>query len=156
MLLDYTGGKKIIGVDIFLPDNLKKRIKNHKRLFKKIELIKGSSVISETIRKVRDITKNSKNIMVILDSHHTEDHVKKELDLYSKFVGKGNYLICGDTVIDFIPEQKHRPRPWGIGNNPFTALKKFLNENKRFESDQNIENKLLLTCNPKGYLKAKF
>ena len=34
--------------------------------------------------------------MVILDSHHTEDHVLKELDIYSKFVMKSNYLICGD------------------------------------------------------------
>ena len=94
--------------------------------------------------------------MVILDSHHTADHVRKELELYSNFVSKGNYLICGDTIINFIPEQKHRKRPWGPKNNPYTALERFLKENKRFKSDKEIENKLLFTCNPEGYLKANF
>lgn len=92
--------------------------------------------------------------MVILDSHHTEEHVLKELNIYSKFISKGNYLICGDTIIDFIPEQKHRPRPWGPKNNPHTALKKFIKKNKRFKNDKEIENKLLFSCNPNGYLKA--
>jgi cephalosporin hydroxylase len=70
-------------------------------------------------------------------------------------VSKGNYLICGDTVVEYLPEQKHRPRPWGPGNNPKTALDVFLKENKRFEMDSTIENKLLLSCNPTGYLVAK-
>ncbi len=156
MLLDYTGGKKIIGVDIFLPKNLKQRIKNHKNLFKKIKLIHGSSIEIKTIEKIKKIIKKSKNVMVILDSHHTADHVRKELELYSNFVSKGNYLICGDTIINFIPEQKHRKRPWGPKNNPYTALERFLKENKRFKSDKEIENKLLFTCNPEGYLKANF
>lgn len=154
MLIDYVGGKKIIGVDIFLPNDLKKRLKNHKKLSKKIKLIEGSSTDEKTIKSIKKVVKNSKKILVILDSHHTEDHVLKELKIYSNFVRKGNYLICGDTIINFIPEQKHRPRPWGPKNNPHTALTKFLKNNKRFRADKNIENKLLFTCNPDGFLEA--
>ena len=56
---------------------------------------------------------------------------------------------------NFLPNQKHRKRPWGPTNNPFTALKEFLSENNRFQIDQEIESKLLFSCNPSGYLKAK-
>tara|TARA_B110000444_G_C18771381_1_gene562716 strand:+ start:172 stop:918 length:747 start_codon:yes stop_codon:yes gene_type:complete len=154
MLMDYTGGKKIIGIDIFIPNDLKQRLKSQKKLFKKIKLIESSSLEDETVKKIKTIIKESKKVMVILDSHHTEDHVLKELNIYSKFISKGNYLICGDTIIDFIPEQKHRPRPWGPKNNPHTALKKFIKKNKRFKTDKEIENKLLFSCNPNGYLKA--
>ena len=155
MMLDYIKGKKIIGVDVFIPNNLKKRLNSHKKLSKKFELIQGDSLSDKTIDKVKKIIKNSKKVMVILDSHHTHEHVLKELQLYSKFVPKNNYLICCDTIINFLPNQKHRKRPWGPTNNPFTALKEFLSENNRFQIDQEIESKLLFSCNPSGYLKAK-
>jgi len=92
---------------------------------------------------------------VHLDSAHSHDHVLRELRSYSEFVGKGHYVICGDTITEFIPQQEHRPRPWGPGNNPKTALDVFLKENDRFEADQRIDSKLLFTCNPGGYLVCK-
>lgn len=57
--------------------------------------------------------------------------------------------------MEFIPKQKHRLREWKPGNNPFSALKEFLIKNKRLKIDQSINNKLLLSCNPEGYLVAK-
>ena len=91
---------------------------------------------------------------MLLDSHHTHDHVLKELQIYSDFIGKGNYLICGDTVVDYLPEQSHRPRDWGPNNNPKTALDEFLQSSDKFEVDHELANKLLFTCNPGGYLRA--
>ena len=90
--------------------------------------------------------------MVILDSYHTHEHVLKELQLYSPLIGKGYYLVCCDTIIQSIPEQEHRKRAWGPNNNPQTALLQFLKKNDRFAIDKTIENKLLLSCNPNGYL----
>jgi cephalosporin hydroxylase len=92
--------------------------------------------------------------MVILDSFHTHDHVLKELRLYSPLIGLGHYLICSDTVIEYQPEPDYRDRPWGHGNNPKTALDQFLKENDRFVIDRAIDNKLLFTCIPGGYLKC--
>ena len=154
-LLNLNKGKKVIGVDIFIPDNLKKRLKKNKDLYKNIEFVEGDSLSKKTINSIKKIIKNSKKVMVILDSHHTHDHVLKELLLYSQFITKGYYLICCDTIIDLIPEQIHRKRPWGPGNNPMTASKEFLKLNKKFKKDLSIEKKLLFTCHPNGFLLHK-
>jgi cephalosporin hydroxylase len=69
-------------------------------------------------------------------------------------IGKGHYLICGDNILEYIPAQTYRDRPWGPGNKPKTALYEFLNQNDRFEVDLRIDNKLLFTCNPGGYLRC--
>jgi cephalosporin hydroxylase len=153
-LLTLIGGKKVIGIDIFMPKNLIQRLKRKKKLVEKIRLIQGSSISRKTIKKVLSIITNSKKILVILDSFHTHQHVLEELKLFSPMVGKGYYLICGDTIVEKIPKQLHRKRPWGPGNNPETALLEFLKTNKRFQRDLNFEKKLLLTCHPGGYLRA--
>ena len=153
-LMEVLGGKKIVGVDIFVPDDLVERISSHGKLAERIEWIVGSSIEHDTIKKVKKIIGKSTRTMILLDSYHTHDHVLKELQLYSQFVGKGCYLICGDTIVENIPEQKHRPREWGKGNNPMTACNEFMAQTDRFERDASLENKLLFTCNPSGYLKA--
>ena len=153
-LMEILGGDKIIGIDIFIPDDLKERISSHGKLSERIMLVNSSSIEKSTINQIKSTIGDSRDVMVFIDSYHTHDHVLKELRVYSSFVGIGNYLVCGDTVIEYIPEQKHRHRPWGPGNNPKTALDVFLKENNRFEVDKELENKLLLTCNPGGYLKA--
>jgi len=153
-MLELCGGKKVIGIDIFIPNNLKKRLQSNKNLFKKIKLIEADSTQKCTLQAVKSIVGRSKKVMVILDSYHTENHVLKELNLYSHLVGKSNYLICADTIVEKIPEQTHRKREWGPGNNPATAVKKFLKVNKRFVPDPSFERKLLLTCHPGGFLRA--
>lgn len=153
-LIEILGGKKVIGVDIFIPDDLKERVAGHKKLSRNIAWVEGSSTSDDSISKIKSILGDSKSVLVILDSDHTHNHVLNELRLYQEFVGKGNYLICGDTIVEYIPEQTHRQRSWGPGNNPRTALEEFLNENARFQIDQKIDNKLLFTCNPSGYLVA--
>ena len=151
-LMEALGGERIIGVDTFIPDDLKERLASLGKLFERLTLITGSSIEKDTFAQIKDIVGDCRQTMIVLDSYHTHDHVLKELELYSPLVGKGHYLVCGDTILEDIPEQKHRSRPWGPGNNPKTALRQFLDENDRFEVDKNIENKLLFTCNLGGYL----
>jgi cephalosporin hydroxylase len=155
-MLKIFGGKKVIGVDTFIPRNVKKVVNKDKNLSKFIKLLKGDSTNTKIVSIIKKITKRSKKILIILDSYHTHEHVLKELNIYSKFVKKNNYLICCDTILEFIPKQKHRPREWGPGNNPYTALKEFLKRNKRFIIDKKISNKLLFTNHPSGYLYAKY
>ena len=153
MILDYVGGKKYIGIDTFIPNNVKIAIHSQKKLRKKIILIKGDSTSDKTIKKIKNYVKNSKKILVILDSNHTHNHVLKELNIYSKFVKDGQYLICGDTIVNDIPVQKHRPREWNKKNNPQTALDVFIKKNKnKFKVDMEIYRKLLFSNQPKGYL----
>ena len=153
-LLEVLGSGEIIGVDIFIPDDLKQRLQSHGKLSERIHLINGSSVEQETLDKVKEIIGSSRKTMILLDSNHTHEHVYKELQMYSPLVEKGYYLICGDTIVEDIPDQEYRDRPWGPGNNPKTALNAFMNESDRFQVDAGLENKLLFTCNPGGYLRC--
>jgi cephalosporin hydroxylase len=153
-LLEILGGKKVIGIDIFIPDDLRQRLASHDKLSKRIELIEGSSTSLDTLSKVTDLLNGSRKVLVILDSYHTHEHVLNELRAYASFIEKGQYLICGDTVVERIPEQVHRNRPWGPGNNPATAVTEFLSETKRFVVDEKIDQRLLLSCHPGGYLQA--
>jgi cephalosporin hydroxylase len=153
-LMALLGGKKVIGVDIYMPDDLRERLNSHGTLSDRIVLLNGSSVEEDTVNRIKTMIGNSRKVMVILDSFHTHDHVLKELRLYSPLIGLGHYLICSDTVIEYQPEPDYRDRPWGHGNNPKTALDQFLKENNRFVIDRAIDNKLLFTCIPGGYLKC--
>jgi len=116
--------------------------------------LSGSSTAPETVEQVKAILGGSTKTLVILDSLHTHVHVLKELNLYSPFVGKNHYLICGDTIVEYMPPHEGRKRPWGPGNNPATAVKEFLSGSNRFVIDVDLEQKLLFSCHPGGYLKA--
>ncbi len=153
-LLTVLGGEKVIGVDIYIPDDLKARLNSHGVLSDKFHLVTGSSIDPDTLAHIRSIIKDCQDVLVVLDSCHSHDHVLAELRLYSPFIGEGHYMVCGDTIVDDIPTQDHRPRPWGPGNNPKTALAAFLKESDGFVVDESIDRKLLFTCNPGGYLRC--
>jgi len=154
MLMEVLGGKHVIGIDTYVPEDLKERIGAFGTISDRVTWITGSSVEDATIDQVKAIIGDTHDVLVVLDSSHTHQHVLKELRLYSTFVGKGHYLICSDTIVEDMPEQTHRPRPWGPGNSPKTALDEFLRGSDRFEVDSDLEKKLLFTCNPGGYLRC--
>ena len=91
--------------------------------------------------------------MVCLDSNHTHDHVLAELNAYAPLVSVGCYCVVFDTGVEDLPEGSCTNRPWGKGNNPKRAVWEYLNVHKQFEIDKQVENKLLLTAAPDGYLK---
>ncbi|MBL9140426.1 MAG: class I SAM-dependent methyltransferase [Phycisphaerae bacterium] len=152
-MLDLMGGKKVVGVDIFIPPDLRARLGQHERFAKRMELIEGSSLATETFDRVKDIVRGGKT-MVILDSNHTHDHVLQELELYGPLVGKGQYLLCCDTIVEYADAPATRTREWCKGNSPATAAKAYTARHPRFQVDQELENRLLLTCHPGGYLLA--
>ena len=152
-ILELLNHGKVIGIDIDIRKHNRKEIENHP-LFKRIKLIEGSSVDDSVINQIKKIIKNKKKIMVLLDSHHTEQHVLEELKKYSSFVKSGSYIIVFDTVIEDLKKHHSTNRPWGHGNNPRTAISKFLKNNKRFKIDKEIHKKLLITSCPDGYLKC--
>lgn len=153
-MMEMIGGDgEIIGMDIDIREHNRKEIEKH-RLFKRINIIEGSSVEPVVFKRVEELSEDKNKIMVILDSMHTHEHVLKELQLYSQLVSKDSYLVVFDTVIEDMPEDSFPDRPWGKGNNPKTAVWEFLKTNKRFEIDKDIENKLLITVAPDGYLKC--
>ena len=153
-LLQIIGEGRVVGIDISIRAHNRANIEGHP-LYHRIELVEGSSTAPEVLDAVRARVAAEDRVMVILDSDHTHDHVLAELRLYAPLVTPGQYLIVADTVLDDIPPQTHRPRSWGPGNNPKTALDAYLAECSRFERDAYIDAKLLDTANPGGYLHCK-
>ena len=155
-MLELLGGEgEVVGIDIDIREHNRKAIEKHP-MFKRITLIEGSSIDEEIVTKVKEIAKNKKSIMVVLDSNHSHDHVLNELKIYSELVSVNSYIIVFDTNIERFHEKVSvgRPyRPWGVGNNPWTAVQEFLTENDNFAIDKSIENKIVLTSAPDGYLK---
>lgn len=155
-ILQLIGKGSVIGIDIDIRKHNRIGIEKHP-MFKRIKMIEGSSIDEKIIKKVNQLAKNKKQILVILDSSHSHNHVLKELELYSPFVTKNSYLIVFDTIIEDIATVKtslRQNRPWGKGDNPKTAVKSFLNTNNRFIIDKEIENKLMITVAPSGFLKC--
>lgn len=153
-MLELIGGdSKVIGIDIDIREHNRREIERHP-MFKRITMIQGSSTDISVAEKVRAFADGKRNVLVILDSNHTHEHVLREMELYSPLVGKGSYLLVFDTVIEGMPADFFPDRPWGKGNNPMTAVQEFLKKSDRFEIDREIENKLLITVAPGGYLKC--
>tara|TARA_R110002012_G_scaffold185374_3_gene351947 strand:+ start:1904 stop:2686 length:783 start_codon:yes stop_codon:yes gene_type:complete len=164
-LIDYcdmmSGGKggtvesypsKVIGIDIDIRSHNRAALDAHP-LQHKIDLVEGSSIDGEVVAEVRSLAKAYSNIMVILDSNHTHDHVLEELRQYAGLVGNGNYCVVLDTVIEHMPKEMHENRSWGPGNSPKSAVDTFLEENNCFEVDEKIDDKLLISVGRGGYLK---
>lgn len=143
----------VLGVDIDIREHNRIAIEEHP-MAKRIKMIQGSSIDEVIVRQVYEVAKDKKRILLILDSNHTHQHVLEELKLYSSLVTKDSYLIVFDTVIEDMPENSFPDRPWDKGDNPKTAVWEFLKTNDRFEIDQEIHNKLLITVAPDGYLRC--
>jgi len=143
---------KVLGIDIDIREHNKKAIEAHP-MSKKITMFQGSSIDEEMIQKVHEFAKSGKRILVCLDSNHTHDHVLAELKAYAHLTSLGSYCVVFDTIIEDMPKDCFPDRPWGKGNNPKTAVWEYLKECDDFVIDKDIENKLLITVAPDGYLK---
>lgn len=152
-MLDPANPKRIVvGVDIDIRQHNWEAITAHP-LASRIRMLQGSSVDPQIVEQVRSLVGEGRTVLVSLDSNHTHDHVRQELDAYASMVSVGSYCVVFDTVIEHLPEGMFPDRPWDRGNNAATAVDEFLAADKRFVADKTIENKLLITVAPGGFLK---
>ena len=152
-MLELIGGDgQVVAVDIDIRKHNRIEIEKHP-MFKRIIMLEGDCLSNKTLRRIGEIAKDKKKVMVFLDSNHTHNHVLKELELYSPFVTVGSYLILPDTFIEYFPKGYYSNRPWDVGNNPMTALRMFLSKNDNFIVDKARSNKLIITEAFDGYLK---
>jgi cephalosporin hydroxylase len=156
--------RQVLGIDIDIRAHNREAIEAHP-MSHRIDMIQGSSIAPEIISKVHEYAKGYQRVLVYLDSNHTHDHVLAELEAYAPLTSTGSYCCVFDTMVEDMPEDLFVDRPWGKGNNPKTAVWEYLRRLKhesrkaadgamlQFEIDKSMENKLLITVAPDGYLR---
>lgn len=144
--------RRVIGIDIDIRAHNRKALDDHPLRFK-MELIEGSSIDEAIIKNVHSKVKKDDVVLVVLDSNHTRSHVLAELDAYARITSVGSYCIVFDTVVEDLPRGSFPDRPWDVGNNPKTAVYEWLEVNKDFEIDRDIDNRLIISVAPDGYIR---
>lgn len=144
--------RKVLGIDIDIRQHNKEAILAHP-MATRIDMIQGSSIAKDIIEQVYEYSKGYKRILISLDSNHTHEHVLAELEAYAPLTSVGSYCVVFDTVVEDMPKEMFPNRPWGPGDNPKTAVWEYLKIHSEFEIDKGIQNKLLITVAPDGFLK---
>lgn len=146
------GDGEVLAIDIDIRPHNFEAIKAHP-LSKRIKMIQGSSISPEVVAQVKEAAQGKKKVMVFLDSNHTHEHVIHELEAYAPLVSKDSYCVVFDTFVEDMPEKFFADRPWDKGNNPKTAVWEWLKEHQEFEIDKQMQNKLMVTVAPDGFLR---
>ena len=144
--------RKVLGIDIDIREHNRIAIEAHP-MFSRIQMIQGSSTKPDIIQQVKDVADKYERVMVCMDSNHTHDHVLAELEAYAPLTSLESYCVVLDTIVEDMPARMSQDRPWGPGNNPKTAVWKYLKHHPEFEIDKGVHEKLLITVAPDGYLK---
>lgn len=146
------GDARVLGIDIDIRPHNHAAIQQHP-MAHRIEMLQGSSIADDMIAQVQARALGAGKIMVLLDSNHTHEHVLAELRAYAPLVSCGSYCVVFDTLIEDMPPDAYPDRPWGKGDNPKTAVWQYLKENADFEIEQGMDQRLLISVAPSGYLK---
>lgn len=150
-ICELIGHGEVLGIDIDIRAHNREAIEAHP-MAKRIQMIEGSSIDPAIVGQVQTLA-GGKRVLVVLDSNHTHDHVLSELQAYAPLVSVGSYCVVFDTVVEDLEPGSFPDRPWGVGNNPKTAVHEFLQGDSRFEIDRSIEAKIQITVAPDGYLR---
>jgi cephalosporin hydroxylase len=145
-------GAEVLGIDIDIRPHNRQAIEQHP-MARRISMIEGSSVTPEVLGQVAARAVGKRSVLVCLDSNHTHAHVLQELEAYAPLVSVGSYCVVFDTIVEDLAPPLVRDRPWGPGDNPKTAVWKFLETHPEFQIDKSMDHKLMITVAPDGFLR---
>lgn len=137
-IFDLLGGGRVVTIDI--------EEQPARPAHPRIDYVLGSSTDVTIASGVLDGIPAQARVMAVLDSDHTRDHVRAELELYAPRVSPGCYLVVEDTNVNGNPVFP------SFGPGPAEAVREFLAEHTEFSVDRGCE-KFFLTFNPGGYLR---
>ncbi|MEL6317969.1 MAG: cephalosporin hydroxylase family protein [Pseudomonadota bacterium] len=156
--------RRVLGIDIEIRAHNRAAIEAHP-FADRIDLIEGSSTAPETIAAAAAAAGRAERVLVCLDSNHTHAHVLAELEAYAPLTSPGSACVVFDTLIEDMPAGAYPDRPWDVGDNPKTAvfayLERLTTEGRpasdgaplRLEIDRAVDNTLLISVAPHGYLR---
>ncbi len=139
---EIDGEVVTIDIDPTMWEATRRNVSFRQALLDRIRFIEGSSIAKETLEKVAQIAAHRQRVMVILDSDHSTQHVLAELNLYSRLVTKGSFIIAQDTEHDRVQRRA----------GPLAAVTEFLRTNSQFTPDPAAE-RYLISCMHSGVLR---
>jgi cephalosporin hydroxylase len=134
---DLLGGGEVVSIDI---EPMRDDYPQHPRI---TYLAGRSSTDPEVVAEVAERA-SGRQVLVVLDSDHSQAHVEAELEAYAPLVPVGCYVVVEDSNIGRIRKD--------LMPGPLQAVERFLSRTDQFEIDRQRE-KFLITFNPSGYLR---
>ncbi len=136
-IMDRIGHGRVVTVDIDEYPHLRS---DHPR----ITYLVGSSIAPEIVSRMASAAQGK--VMVSLDSLHTYEYVRAELEAYARLVTPGQYLVVEDTGCANLGETAT------TGDWCNRAVSEFLAANPSFAADLSRE-RHLLTSNGNGWIR---
>lgn len=157
-LCTLMGQGRVIGVDIEIRPHNRAALEAHE-LAPLITLIEGPSTDPSVLAKVKAQIRPHENVLVLLDSSHTKDHVLRELEAYAPLVGVGSYIIAADGIMEALVGVPRAKLDWDQ-DNPKRAVAEFLVRHPEFVQtapprpfDESLIPGDPVTYWPEGYLR---
>jgi cephalosporin hydroxylase len=151
-ILRLLGQGRVIAIDIEIRKYNRLAIQSHP-LSDSIVLLEGSSTDQAIFERVRALVGNQEPVIVTLDSNHSREHVRQELEMYSTLIGPGSYIVVFDTVMDLVADTPMGKHDWprsGAG----AAAREFLHDHPEFQVDP-YYNRLGATYCAGGFLRRR-
>jgi cephalosporin hydroxylase len=133
-LCEAMGKGRVVGIDKHIPEDTRDAISKH-RLAHRIEMIEGDSIAADTVECVRCNVNHEGTVLVILDSHHSKEHVAAELRAYAPLVTRGSYIIATDGIKRDLTDVPGGDASWA-DDNPAAAAIEFAAAHPEFEIRQ--------------------
>ncbi|OGA12229.1 MAG: hydroxylase [Betaproteobacteria bacterium RIFCSPHIGHO2_12_FULL_69_13] len=127
-------GRVVVGVDIEIRPHNRGAIEAHE-LFPMIRLIEGDSTAPEVVARAASHVRPGDKVLVILDSNHSLEHVRKELEAYHRLVTPGSYIVATDGIMRDLWDAPRGEAGWKT-DNPAQAAREFVAAHPDFAIEQ--------------------
>ena len=125
---------KVIGVDVEIRAHNRKALEEHE-LCELITLIEGNSIDEDVVSNVRKMVRANEQVLVVLDSNHSKQHVLSELEAYAPLVSVGSYIVAEDGIMAKVAGAPRSQPDWDW-NNPESAVREFVRTTDSFVIDE--------------------
>jgi len=148
---------RVVGIDIDIRPHNRAAIEAHP-LADLITLIEGSSTAPETVAAAAAQIRPDEKVLVILDSNHSRDHVRAELEAYAPLVSVDSYVVVFDGIMRLVADTPRGSSEWA-SDNPIAAVDEFVRAHPEFVVEQppwpfnESELRSNVTYSPRGYLR---
>jgi cephalosporin hydroxylase len=123
-------GHTVVGVDIEIRPHNRSALEAHE-LFPMLRLIEGDSTAPDIVAEAASHVRPGDSVLVILDSNHSRDHVRRELEAYHGLVTPGSYIVATDGIMRDLWDAPRGDPSWKT-DNPAQAAREFVAAHPQF------------------------